>query len=368
MKFKVVKDEIYPFVQLANSFTSPKNLNTVLQNILLDVESDKLTLRSTNMQVGFSGDIEVVAEETGMVTVSGKKLLDIIKEMPDSSVIEFNYDGSKLNINSGKSTFKLSTISSELFPTMSEITPEYQLKINSEELLQLLKRTAFCISNDSSKIEYTGAHFSVYGNKLEISSADFQRISTSSADFEEDFSDEYTINIPKKTVLELMKILDVNETVEIETDRKQIQFKAGNVVIYSKLIEKYIKSITKLFAIDYPIKARVPRKPFLDVIRRISTITSEITHGVVLSFQESQLTVFSLETEYGQGFEVMEDIEFQGEAIDIIFNSKHVMEIVGNIDTDFIEFQMQGKRNPALILPDEDSYKYLVVPISIDKF
>ncbi|WP_022851410.1 DNA polymerase III subunit beta [Limisalsivibrio acetivorans] len=368
MRFKVVKDDIYPIVQYANSYTSPKNLNTVLQNILIEAEGEKLTLRSTNMQIGFSCTMEASIEEIGTVTVSGKKLLDIVKELPDGSVIDFNHDGSKLNIKSGKSSFKLSTISPELFPTMSEITPEYFFKIKSEALHQLLKKTAFSVSNDASKIEYTGAHFSVYGNRLEISAADFQRIATAKAVFDEEFSDEFTINIPKKTVMELMKILDDEEEIEIETDKKQVMFKTGSIVIYSKLIEKYIKSITKLFDSEYPIKAKLNRKLFAEVVRRVSTITSEITHGVVLSFEDGNLSVNSLETEYGQGHELIEDVVYEGEPMDIIFNARHILEIVSNIDTDYFTLQMQGRRNPAIIVPEDEDYKYLVVPISIDKF
>lgn len=368
MRFKVVRDDIFSFVQYANSYTSPKNLNTVLQNILIEAEGETVTLRSTNMQIGFSGSLKAAVEEIGSATVPGKKLMDIIKELPEGSIIDFYHDGSKLNIKSGKSTFRLSTISPELFPTMSEITPEYFIKLKTDTLATLLKRTAFCISNDSSKIEYTGAHFNASGNKLEISAADFQRIATSNALFEEEFSDEFTINIPKKTITELMKILEIGEFVDVETDKKQVLFKVGDIKIYSKLIEKYIKSITKLFEVEYPIKARINTKTFIEVVRRVSAITSEITHGVVLSFNNGHLLINSLETEYGQGHETMDDITYNGEDMDIIFNARHMLEIITNISSEYFSLEMQGKRNPAVILPEDQSYKYLVVPISIDKF
>lgn len=368
MRFKAVKDEIYPFIQFANSFTSPKNLNTVLQNILIDAEGDGVTLRATDMQVGFSGKVEVAVEETGTATVSGKKLLDIVKEIPDGSVIEFSFDGSKINIDSGKSSFKLSTISHEIFPTMAEITPEYFLKIKSEMLYDLLKKTSFCISTDASKIEYTGSHMAVYGDKLEISAADFQRIATSSIKFDEEYSNEFMINIPRKTVMELMKILEKDEFVEIETDRKQIVFTIGEIKIFSKLIEKYIKSITKLFTNEFPLKAKLNRAEFLDVVKRVSAITSEVTHGVVLSFKPDNLTVYSLETEYGAGHETIDDFEYEGQPMDIIFNAKHVAEMISNIDSNYFHLHMMGERNPAVVLPESGEYKYLVVPISINRY
>lgn len=335
---------------------------------MIDAESDGVTLRATDMQVGFSGKIGVSVEQTGTATVSGKKLLDIIKEIPDGSVIDFSFDGSKINIDSGKSSFKLSTISHEIFPTMAEITPEYYLKIKTDLLYDLLKKTSFCISTDSSKIEYTGSHMAVYGDKLEISAADFQRIATCSIKFDEQYSNEFMINIPRKTVTELLKILDQDEYVEIETDRKQIVFSIGEIKIFSKLIEKYIKSITKLFGNDFPLKARLNRAEFLDVIKRVSAITSEVTHGVVLSFKPDTLTVYSLETEYGTGNESIDDFEYEGEPLDIIFNAKHVAEMISNIDSNYFHLQMMGERNPAVILPESGSYKYLVVPISINRY
>jgi DNA polymerase-3 subunit beta len=368
MRFKAVKDEIYSFIQFANSFTSPKNLNTVLQNILIDAESDGVTLKATDMQVGFSGKVGVSVEQTGTATVSGKKLLDIIKEIPDGSVIDFSFDGSKINIDSGKSSFKLSTISHEIFPTMAEISPEYYLKIKSSLLYDLLKKTSFCISTDSSKIEYTGSHMAVYGDKLEISAADFQRIATSKLSFDTEYSNEFMINIPRKTVMELMKVLDQDEFVEIETDKKQIIFTIGEIKIFSKLIEKYIKSITKLFSNEYPLKAKLNRAAFLDVVKRVSAITSEVTHGVVLSFKPSTLTLYSLETEYGTGNETIDDYEYTGQPIDIIFNAKHIAEMISNIESDYFMLEMMGERNPAVILPESGEYKYLVVPISINRY
>lgn len=165
-----------------------------------------------------------------------------------------------------------------------------------------------------------------------------------------------------------MKVLDNDEYVEIDTDRKQIIFKIGAIQIYSKLIEKYIKSITKLFSNDYPLTAKLKRSEFLDVIKRVSAITSEVTHGVVLSFKEDGLTLYSLETEYGAGHETIDDFEFTGTYLDIIFNSKHMVEMVNNIDTDYFVLSMISDRSPAIILPESGNYKYLVVPISINRF
>lgn len=369
MKFSAVKESILPYIQYANSFTSPKNLNTHLQNIYLEVEDSKLIMKATNYQIGFkaSANIQSVAE-TGVITVSGKTLMDVIKEMPDGSLIDFYYDGSRLNIKSGKSSFKLSTADPKGFPVISDIPTEYYIKLDSEALINLLKRTYFCISNESQKIEYTGAQFNVYGNCLEMFATGLQRVAIASTLFDKEFADEFTINIPKKTVQEIIRILENCGPVEIETDRKQVSFKTENITVYSKLIDKFVKGVNRLFENEYPVKAKLERKKFIEAAKRVSAISSNDTPGLMMNFSDGVLSMASLETEYGQGSEVIDNISFSGDNFDIILNAKHVTEILANIDTDFFTFEMIDRRSPVLITPDTERYRYLVVPISIDRF
>lgn len=367
MRFSIIKENILQYIQYANSFTNQKGLNDILQNIYMEAESKKINIKATNYQMGFSCHFDAEVTESGNITVSCRKLLEIIKELPDGALIDFQYDGARLNVKSGKSSFKLSTMSSENFPTMSDIVPEYYLKIEAKELVTLLKRTVFCISNESQKLEYTGAQFKIYDNSLEIYATGLQRVAIASTTLDTEFANDFIINIPKKTVTELIRILENRETVEIETDRRQISFKTENMTIYSKLIEKFVKGINRLFSNEYPIKAKMERKSFVDASKRVSTITSEETPGIILNFENSKLTMTSLETIYGQGLETIEDITYEGNPFEIILNARHVNEILNNIETEYFTLEMADKRSPALITPESERYRYLVVPISIDK-
>jgi len=367
MKFSVIKEKILNYLQFANGFTSSKLLNPLLQNIYLSIEDTKLTMRTTNYQIGFSAIIDVDAKEPGSLTVSCKKLLDIVKELPDGSIIDFNFDGSRLNIRSGKSLFKMSTMSIESFPTMSSITQEYYLKLPSKDLITLLKRVWFCISNEHQKIEYTGSHFNIYGNCLEIYATGLQRVAIANTIFNTDFSDEFIVNIPKKTIMELIKILDNTDEVEIVTDKKQMSFKSGNITVYTKLIEKFVKGVSKLFANEYPIKIKLDKKIFIETAKRVSTISDDDTPGLSLFFEENKLTLSTLETEYGVGQESIDDIDYKGEPFNIIFHAKLLHEILSNIESDYFTLEMNSPRLPALITPESERYRYLIVPISLDK-
>lgn len=369
MHFSVVKEDILKYLQYANSFTNPKGLNDILQNIYMEAENNMVNIKATNYQMGFSCNFEVHnVEQEGRITVSCRKLLDIIKELPDGALIDFQYDDTRLNVICGKSKFKLSTIPSENFPSIGEIIPEYFLKINSADLITLLKRTVFCILNDSQKLEYTGAQFTVNRDMLEISATGMQRVAIASVKFDTEYSNDFTVNIPKKTVSEIIRVFENKGLIEIETDRRQISFKADNITVYSKLIEKFVKNIDRLFMADkYPVKAKIDRKSFIEASKRVSAITSEETPGIILEFNNSALKMSSLETIYGEGSEVIDILDFNSESFEIILNARHVNEILNIIETEDFTLEMSDKRSPVLITPSESNYRYLVVPISIDK-
>ena len=365
MKFTIVKEKLYPVLQNAGNFTS-KTLSTILQNLLIEASATSVTIKTTNFQTAFTCTLDANVLEPGATTVSAKKLSDIVKELPDGKDIDFIFDGSRLHVKSGRSSFQLSTMDADLFPKSSAITSEYSFTIEAEPLLSIFKKVSFCISNDTSKLEYNGAHINVFADKIEVSAADYQRIATTSITFS-GFSDEFMVNIPKKTILDIIRIFEGVPSITIETDRRQILFKTDSMSVSSKLIEKYIKSITRLFSVEYKLNAKMNRQVLSEVVKRISAITSEITHGILFSFTGANLTVTSLETEHGKGMELIEGIEFDGETIDIIFNAKHLLEILSNITTDTVRFAMNSKAQPALILPESDDAKYLLVPISVEK-
>lgn len=367
MKFSVIKEKILTHLQYANGFTSSKFINPLLQNVYLSVEENVLTMRTTNYQIGFSATIDVDMVESGSLTVSCKKLLDIIKELPETAMVEFNFNDNRLNIKSGKSLFRLATTDIETFPTMAPITGEYYLKLSSKDLISLFKRVSFCVSNEHQKVEYTGAHFNVYGNCLEVYATGLQRVAIANTIFDMNFSDEFIVNIPKKTVTELMKIIENKDIVEISTDKKQMSFKTGNITVYTKLIEKFVKGVSKLFLNDYPIQARLEKKIFMETAKRIATITDEDSPGISLSFETGRLTLSSLETEHGLGKETIEGIEYKGDPFNIIFHARLLQEILNNIESDHFLLEMSSHRSPALITPESDRYRYLIVPISIDK-
>jgi DNA polymerase-3 subunit beta len=367
VKFTCKKEQIYPVVNEAYGFTSTKSVETILQNLLIEAKDNKVFFKTSNIITGYNAYLHLNIERSGITTVSCKKLLDIIREFPADSDIIFDFNGTRLNLIADRSFFTMSTIDPTHFPTMSDIAPEYYIKIDGQKFSNLLKNVYFCIANESSKISYNGAHLKIIGNKLQLSSSDFQRIAICETILENEQSDEFIINIPKKTVGELIKTLN-NSTLEIETDRKQAVFKFDNKIIYSNLIENYIKSLGKLFEVEPKITVLMKTHDIHESLKRVSTITSEINYGVIFSIHDDSITINSLETEYGKGSEIVSCLEKKGEDIDIIFNAKLFLEILSHLESEEFNLQIVGQKNPVIIDPLNNNCKYLMVTITIENY
>lgn len=367
MKFTCKKELIYPIVNEAYGFTSTRSVETILQNLLIKAEDNSVFFKTSNIITGYSAYLPLNIERSGVTTVSCKKLLDIIREFPSNSDITFDFNGTRLNLIADKSFFTMSTLDPTHFPTMADIVPEYYIKIDGQIFSNLLKRVYFCIANESSKISYNGAHLKITGNRLQLSSSDFQRIAICETTLENEQADEFIINIPKKTVGELIKILN-NNPLEIETDRKQAIFKFDNKIIYSNLIENYIRSLGKLFDVEPKIRVHMRTHDIYESLKRIATITSEINYGVIFSIHNDSININSLETEYGKGSETVNCLKKDGNDIDIIFNAKLFLEILSHLESEEFYLYIVGEKNPVIIEPLDSNCKYLMVTITIESY
>lgn len=369
MKFTILKSEIAKPITNSIGFISNKGLNPILENIMITANNGKITVTSTNIQTVFTETIENPIEREGSVLVLARDINGIIKEIDNSTNIEFDYDGQRLNIQSGKFNSKLNVKPESDFPTKETIMWEHNIPMDMERFIKALKRVVFCISNDFNRIEYSGAHLTISGNNVYLSSADYMRVATDSFTMDTNQGDEITVNIPKKTVQELIKVFDGKEgTINIHTDNSWILFKHNNIEIQSRLIDRYIKTIRSLFDKEPAIKIDINKDDFIASIKRSSILIDDTNNALLIKFMGGNIEVSSLETEKGISKDEIIAINHEGDDIEIVVNSRYILEILTNIQEDELLLKITTKHYPIIIEPKtEESYKYITVPLNIEK-
>ena len=367
MNFIAKREDVLSIVEKAVRFTSPNNLNTVLQNLRLNLsDNNLLTISATDMQKHFEGMVIVETLKVGDITVNGKKLLDIIKKSEKKSLIEFDFIGEKLHVKTTSYVYVLPTIHSIIFPEKTGINTKHFFSVDSVELLNCIKKTSFVVSKDSSKIEYTGLHFKVEGSKFEVTGADFTRIATADCIINEQdiCCNDFTFSVPYDTILALSKSLSNNNVIKINIGDDKIKFYANDFIISSKLNTKFIKNINRLFDEDYPIVAKFKKTDMVNALKKLKFISSKVTNGVRFSFDGNMVHIETLETLEGKGSTSIA-CEFIDSPFSIILSAKSLLEMFKYIDSNNIVFHMADKHKCVVIAPENHEHQYILMPITI---
>lgn len=370
MEFKILKENIVKHLQYAINFASSKNsITDILQCVYIELKDNLITLKTTNFNITYIATIETIeSSNEGVFTVNCKILHDVLKVLPDSSIINFAFESNNLFISTNKTNFKLATLNSDMFPDISEIIPSSLFNIESIKLLNLLKKTYICLATDTNKVEYSGATLEINQDNIEIIATGLQRIAISSDKIDKKYSNDIKMNIPRKTITEILKIFDKTDTIEISTDEKSIMFKSNDITVISKLISKYPKGVNRLFANEYPLKIKFNRKEFIDSVKRVSSISNDDISPVSLLITNTNLELSLIESAYGSSKENLNLIESNIDYFTIGINSKQILEILSISESEYILFEMTDSKSPALLKPQDENLAYLIVPISFDSF
>ena len=364
MEFKVLKENIVKHLQYAINFANLKSVTDILQSIYIELKDDNITLKATNFQITFIANIKPIeSSREGKLTINCKILHDILKVLPDNSIITFIYEGNNLYINTNYTNYKLATLNSDMFPNMNEIVPSSIFKIETHKLLNIFKKTYICTPIDNPKIEYTGLKLEINEDQLIVTATGLQRIAIANDTINKEYSNDIKMNIPRKTISEIIKIFEKTEELEVSTDEKLIMFKSEEVTVISKLIDKFPKTVNRLFNSEYPFNIKFNRKEFIEAIRRVSSISNDEVNPISLDIIDNNLELTLLESAYGSSKESLNLIDSNIEKFIIGINSKQILEILSVCESEYVVFQMVDQRSPALLKPQDENIVYLIVPV-----
>lgn len=206
MKLNINKEQIITQLQSLAAVADKKQTLPILSNILIKADEDKITLKSTDLEVELEFVIAHKSEIPGEITVPAKKIADIIKELPDGQInFELNDDATKLVIKSSSGRYNLSTIPASDFPDFDVVKSDQVYEITSESLITLIQKTSFAMANQDWRHYLNGCLFQKSLNDLVVVATDAHRLATYTLPLEQE--GEFSGIIPRKTIIELLKIL-----------------------------------------------------------------------------------------------------------------------------------------------------------------
>ena len=368
MKFSLNQQDLQKSLNYCQGVIEKRSTLPILSNVLLDVSNGKLTITATDLDLIFIHQItNVEILEEGKTTSSSSIMYDIIRKFSSGSKINFsNPSENKLNLESDKSVFNLNCISASEFPLTDENFTENEFSIKSKELLKLLNKCKFSVSNDETRHYLSGIFFHQTQvddkNFLTAAATDSHRMSISKIRLQNKVQFDQII-LPKKTIFQLCSLLeDYEGEVKISNIKSKIKFEINNSILISKLIDGKFPNYVQVIPKENQKKLEVNLKSFLNSVDRVASVSLDKKDGVKFNLSKDNLDLSVNNTNSGDGKESL-SVKFDHE-LDISFNSRYLIDVASQLDGDNIEIYLKDTGSPALIRDpaDYDSI-YVVMPM-----
>ena len=370
MQFEVAKQSLLKAISNVSGAVERKNTIPVLQNIKIEAqktqEGDKVILSATDMDILVTATFEADMKKSGVTTVPAQMFFDIVRKIPEGAIMISQESPTILQIKSGKSKYSLPCIDAAEFPNLSEGELGEEIEIKSEDLMKMIDKTRFAISNDETRYYLNGLFFQAFqkDEKIEIRTVatDGHRLALSFLD--SDLTKPFGIIIPRKSVNEIRRIIEGAKKIKIAVSRAKIKIIADKSTIVSKLIDGEFPDYDKVLPKNNTHWALVNRKIFFDCVDRVSPVASDKHRSVKVIVENGKMSLQVGSDENSLAFEEL-DVNYSGERIETGFNSRYLLDIIAQIDKEELIIRFRDGMSPALIEAQDMNSVYVIMPVRV---
>jgi DNA polymerase-3 subunit beta len=297
---------------------------------------------------------------------------DIVRKLPEGSqiVLESSGDRAALSIRAGRSRFSLQTLPESDFPDLAAGEMTHKFTLAAKELKQLIDKTQFAISTEETRYYLNGIYLHAASSgkavKLRAVATDGHRLAQAELDAPKGAEGMPGIIVPRKTVGEVQRLIEANDAeISIELSQGKIRFTIGDVVLTSKLIDGTFPDYARVIPSGNDKELIVDKKEFEQAVDRVSTVSSERGRAVKLSLSSGRLVLSVTNPDSGSATEELE-VEYAAEPLDIGFNSRYLLDIASQIESEAAVLKLADPGSPTLI-EDRDSKGtlYVLMPMRV---
>lgn len=370
MQFEINKSAILKALGNVNGAVEKRNTIPILLNVKIEAKDDKVIMTATDMDIVITSSVTALVKQEGMTTVPAQMFFDIVRKIPDGSNInaELREDGNAIKITYGRSRFSLPCLDPAEFPILSQDDMPVNFSVKSAELIKIIDKTKFAISNDETRHYLNGLFLhgveTNSGIELRGVATDGHRLALAYSNGSDLSSSVAGVIIPKKTINEIKKISEGNESSVISFSKAKIKIVSGNSVIISKLIDGEFPEYDKVIPKDNNQIIEVNKKQLFDAVDRVATIATDKNKSIKFALSNGRISLQVSTSDGGLANEEIE-VDFQGEAIETGFNSRYLLEIISQVNQEKLQIKFKNSSSPALIDSNESEDLYVIMPVRV---
>ncbi len=372
MKVTVERAELLKSLGHVHRVVERRNTIPILANVLVRADKSKLAFKATDLDLEVTETIAAEVAPGGSTTVPAHMFYEIVRKLPEGAQVQLESSGDRavLAIRAGRSRFTLQTLPESDFPDLAAGEMTHSFKVAAADLKRLIDKTQFAISTEETRYYLNGIYLHAAGSAkaqtLRAVATDGHRLAQVELPLPAGATGMPGIIVPRKTVSEVQRLIEDSEAeVLVELSQGKIRFTIGETVLTSKLIDGTFPDYARVIPVGNDKELVVDKKEFEQAVDRVSTVSSERGRAVKLSLNSGRLTLSVTNPDSGSATEEIE-VEYSADPIDIGFNSRYLLDIAAQIESEAAVLKLADPGSPTLI-QDRDSKGalYVLMPMRV---
>ena len=374
MKFSIDRSALLTALQHVHSVVERRNTIPILSNVLIEAKEDGVYLTATDMDIAVIEKVNLDKSEItqlGTVTTSAQMLYDIVRKLPGNIKVELlSEKNDRLGIKASSSSFALNCLPSEDFPSISQENFKHSFNIDALDLIRLLDKTSFAMSLEETRYYLNGIYLHAIKedgiDKLRTVATDGHRLSRVDMTLPKGAEEIPGVIIPRKTILEIRKILeDHTGNINLSLSETKIRLSFNNVILTSKLLDGTFPDYSRVIPDQNDKLITISNQLISEAVDRVSTVSTDKTRAIKININKGSLLISATNPDKGSASENV-DVDYDGEEVEIGFNSKYVLDVARQIKGNEILIKLSDSVSPTLVYDKDDTeVLFVLMPMRV---
>lgn len=366
MKFSIPQDVLLQPISQVVGVVERRQTLPVLANFLISAQGKRLSITGTDMEVELVASVDADIQQEGEITVPARKLVDIVRKLPEGATISAVLEGDKLMISSGRGRYTLATLPATEFPATDQVETLESFSIQEVELKTLLDKTSFAMANQDVRYYLNGLLFEFHEGTLTTVATDGHRLAVCDLESDLGVAQDRQMIVPRKGVLELSRMLsESEETVELALGKNHVRLVKGRMIFTSKLIDGRFPDYQAVIPKGTDRHIKIEREPFIQALQRASILSNEKYKGVRLEASADSVKIVAHNPQHEEAVEELE-AELNFDQVAIGFNVTYLLDSLHAIDGAEVIMALKDANSSCLISSEgKGKDKHVVMPLKL---
>jgi DNA polymerase-3 subunit beta len=368
MKFTITREKLHEGLGAVAASVPTKTTLPVLANILVEATKDGLSLSGTDLDISVSTTIPASVDQEGATTLPARKLVEIVKELPNAAIRVTSSGEQRVQIECGRSKFKLLGLARDEFPAFPSIKFEGGWKVAARELQKLIGHVAFAASTEESRPILNGVLWELRPDRMRMVATNGHRLARMDVPASGQGGGQADLIIPPKALEQIRRLFGGEEEIEIAKSDNHLGFRSATTQIYTRLIEGPYPNYEQVIPRENDKSLTADKAALAAALRRMSIVASDQTHRIRMAFTNGACKLSVQTPDLGEAQEELA-VAYEGDTLEIGFNAAYLLEVLKYMPTDEVRMTFKAPERAATCEPvgwdDPASYLTLVMPLRL---